>query len=685
MSADAPAPPARPTFPWWIVLCLVGLDYFSSLAYLPSIAVSQMRELGAYTSAIPSDQLRALAPVAALGVVLVTLFGALPVYLYVVGRSPHGKGGVGLLEQRFKGWGGKLAVLVLLGFVAADFVLTRSISVSDAAAHIHGNAYYQGLGSWTFREWLPGLLPEGWRGWVNEQLAISVLLTIAAFGFYFFLVRSLSRGFLGAATGIVLLYLALNVTVIGAGLRYIWQHPHLVGRWEASVRPAIGDLSAASTGTLGFLVLLALATFPPMAIGLSGFEMTMASAPLVRGAERDDPHRPGWRIFNSRLMMIAAALIMCVLVLSSVFVVTLLVPDAGLVKDGEVQHRSLSYLAHGGRVIGEETEGTVFSLFGNEFGLLYDLSTILVLCLAGAAATVSLRDIVPDFLTRFGMQMQWARQLGVILHLFNLVILVVTIVFKASVTDQQWAYSTSVLALLFGASLAATLDVRASWKDSWLKHVLQLPFLLATVVFGLMGLLITYQRPSGMLIGLGFVVVVLSTAIVSRWVRSTAPRFEKLRFASQHAEDQYEMVRALEFQVLVPHARGSRSLADKEAEIRQTHRIPAEVPVLFVEVEVGDPSDFAVQPQLDVVNEEGRMVLLVEDATSVPHALAAIALAFRETGVPPEMHFAWAEESPLEANLNFVLLGHGNVPWMVHELIRKAEPDPAKRPRVIVG
>ena len=82
----------RPTFPWWVILCLVGLDYFSTLAYLPSIAVSQMMHS---RFSIP-----ALAPIAAVGVVLVTLLAALPVYWYVVGRSPHGKGGIGLLEDR---------------------------------------------------------------------------------------------------------------------------------------------------------------------------------------------------------------------------------------------------------------------------------------------------------------------------------------------------------------------------------------------------------------------------------------------------------------------------------------------------------------------------------------------------------------------------------------------------------
>src|SRR3954454_10243062 len=102
-----------PSYPWWLVLCLVGLDYLSTLAYLPSVALE-------------AGGAGVLAPLAALSVVVVTLLGALPVYLYVVGRSPHGHGATGLLAGRVRGWRGKLLVLVLLGFVATDFVITRS-------------------------------------------------------------------------------------------------------------------------------------------------------------------------------------------------------------------------------------------------------------------------------------------------------------------------------------------------------------------------------------------------------------------------------------------------------------------------------------------------------------------------------------------------------------------------------
>src|ERR1700722_10764147 len=140
-------PPNHPlVFSWLLVLCLVGLDYFSTLAYLPSIAVEAAGQL---------------APLAVLGVAVVTLFAAVPVYWYVVGRSPHGHGATGLLETLVHGWFGKAAILVLLGFVGTDFVLTRTLSTADATTHLLHNSFWKADVDWVaqhkelMRGWLP--------------------------------------------------------------------------------------------------------------------------------------------------------------------------------------------------------------------------------------------------------------------------------------------------------------------------------------------------------------------------------------------------------------------------------------------------------------------------------------------------------------------------------------------------
>jgi hypothetical protein len=679
MRASDPNRAASRESHWLWVLCLVGLDYFSSLAYQPSISFEAS---GIY------------APLATLVVVVFTLFGALPVYCYVAGRSPNGQGAIGLLERSVHGWLGKLLILVLLGFAAADFVITRTLSVADSAIHVIHNPYppwQRALGvlanaGESVRQFFPTSVGDKLIPYWNARLSVAILLSILGFTFWTFLRRGHTRRVVQIAVVVVTAYLILNAIVVVSALGYLRSHYDLLNQWWNAVlagtrNAGLGQSYWAAGWTIAAASLLA---FPRMSLGLSGFELSMVVMPLIRGGQSKASTDPGQRVRNARKLLILSAMIMAVYLLGSSLAAATLIPPAALLSGGEASNRALAYLAHGGPLVTGQSAAELNPLFGELFGTVYDVSTILILSLAGASVTLGLRDLVPQYMHRLGMELEWSHHAGAILHVFNFINLIVTVGFRASVDAQRGAYATSVLVLISTAAVAVALDRWGRQLETSRRHI-PWYYLCVSLAFMASAAAAAIANPVGVVIALGFVLVILLWSIVSRALRSMELRCEAFEFADAESKFLWESLQYLEFPVLVPHRPGRHTLDLKEDQIRQRHRLTREVPVVFVEVELGDASDFLQKPLIRIIQEEGRFIIRITNCASISHVLAAAALELSKVGQPPEIHFGWSDESPVSANLNFLLFGRGNIPWMVRELIRKAEPNPERQPRVIIG
>jgi len=641
-------------YPWLLIMCLCGVDYFSTLGYQPSIAFE-----GAGT----------LAPLATLVLVLVTLFGALPIYSHVAGETPDGVGSIGMIERMFKGWGAKLVVLVLIGFAATDFVITKTLSAADAAAHLISNPLYEDH----VPTWLQGQMP-------------TTMFLLVMLGAMFL------KGYgevVGVATVICTAFLGLSLVVVLASIFHLVTHPALLQQWFTEISTGnyhLGHAPLSGTGpwvAMGIAVLV----FPKLALGLSGFETGVLHIHMVRGTEAD-PHNEQARIANTRRMMLVAALIMsCFLIGSSLATGTnTLIPAEELRLEpvkGKAMDRALAYIAHG------ESPHSICPLFGSVFGTIYDISTILILWFAGASAMGGLLNMVPRYLPRYGMAPDWASAYRPLVLAFTIINLIVTLAFRADVSAQGGAYATGVLVLMTSACIASFLHEMRKKPEP--HHALALygqriGFGLITLVFIYTTLANMIERPDGIIIASIFIGCVMAISFTSRFLRSDELRLKEFRFADPADRMLWtDIILEGAFRVLVPHRPGSRSLAEKEAEIRRKHRIPETVPLVFLEVHYGDVSEFQNAPIISARQEGTRFVIVARDVVSVSHTIAQVAMEMTKGGAPLDIIFGWSKGGSLKLALDYVLFGQGDVPNRVVDLLDTAIADPARRPTVIVG
>ncbi|MFF2366430.1 amino acid transporter [Streptomyces sp. NPDC058122] len=607
---------------WWRVMCLTGVDYFSTLGYQPGIA--------ALAAGL-------LSPVATIVLVIVTLAGALPVYRRVAEESPHGEGSIAMLERLLSFWKGKLFVLTLLGFAATDFLITITLSAADASTHLVENPHLNSA--------------------LHDKQMVITLFLVALLGAVFL------KGFLeaiGVAVVLVGIYLGLNVVVAVAGVWEVITHEHLVTDWTTALTAEHGNVFA--------MIGVSLLVFPKLALGLSGFETGVAVMPHVEGDPSDTEEKPSGRIRGAKKLLTTAAVIMSVFLIVTSFITTVLIPEKEFEPGGQANGRALAYLAH--------------EYLGNAFGTVYDVSTICILWFAGASAMAGLLNLMPRYLPRYGMAPHWARAVRPMVIVFTLVAFLVTWIFDADVDAQGGAYATGVLVLISSAAIAVTIAARKARQKHW-----TIAFAVISVVFLYTTVVNIIERPDGVKIGACFIAGIMLVSFLSRLARA----FE-LRVTSMTLDDMAERFvrdiasRRIRFIANEPDKRDLTEYREKIEQIRADHDLPPQEDFVFLEVTVGDPSEF--ESVMNVRGEvlHGRYRVLTLESASIPNALAALLLYVRDsTGGIPHIYFEWTEGSPFANFLRFFLFGQGEVAPVTREVLREAEPDRARRPRVHVG
>jgi hypothetical protein len=195
------------------------------------------------------------------------------------------------------------------------------------------------------------------------------------------------------------------------------------------------------------------------------------------------------------------------------------------------------------------------------------------------------------------------------------------------------------------------------------------------------------QRPDGIIIASFFIVAIIVTSLVSRVWRTTELRTERIEIDEEAQRFIDEVANKREIHIVANRrqAGDEREYDLKEREQREDNHIPADESILFLEVDVDDPSEFEDVLEVRGVEVCDHQVLHIKSST-VPNAIAAFLLHLRDTTAKtPHCYFGWTQGNPIVYLFSYLLFGEGDTAPVTHEVLREVEPEPERRPIIHVG
>jgi hypothetical protein len=215
-----------------------------------------------------------------------------------------------------------------------------------------------------------------------------------------------------------------------------------------------------------------------------------------------------------------------------------------------------------------------------------------------------------------------------------------------------------------------------------------------TMAFAVIGVVLTYttldnvrERPGGVKIGACFIAAIVLVSLLSRLVRAFELRTTEIVYDDRAEAFLRDCARrSIRLVANQPDARDVAEYREKIRQIVDDHDLPDAGDIIFVEVTVGDYSDFESRIEVHGEVMHGQYRVLTVTGASVPNTLAALVLDVRDrTGVRPHIYFEWTEGNPAVNLLRFLLFGAGEVAPVTREVLRRAEPKRKRRPHIHAG